>query len=73
MIPQVAIKETEKAATSLGVHNLINSGQAKGIFFARLIKICIINTHPTIFILFWYKDRIGELIWVVHFFNKTGV
>jgi hypothetical protein len=35
--------------------------------------MCIINTHPPIFILFGYKDWISEPIWVVHFFNKTSI
>jgi hypothetical protein len=43
------------------------------IFFACLVEIGIINTHPPIFILYRYKNRIGEPIRVVHFFNKTGI
>jgi hypothetical protein len=37
-------------------------GAAEGIFLACLIKICIIDTHPSIFILFGYKDGIDEPI-----------
>jgi hypothetical protein len=51
---------------------MIDPGKPEGIFFACLIKINIINTHPPIFILFWYKNRIGEPIWVVHFFKKSA-
>jgi hypothetical protein len=47
--------------------------EAKGIFLACLIKIYIIDTHPPIFILFGYKDRIGEPVQVVHFFNESGI
>jgi hypothetical protein len=61
------------AATGCGVHNLIDPRQPEGVFFACLIKIGIMNTHPPIFILFWYKNGIGEPIQVVHFLNKTGV
>jgi hypothetical protein len=73
MISHVTVKKTLKDASGHGVHNRIDSRQTEGIFFACLIKICIINTHPPIFILFGYKDGIGEPIQVVHFFNKTGV
>jgi hypothetical protein len=52
---------------------MINLGQAEGIFLACLIKIYIINTHPPIFILFGYKDGIGEPIRVVHLFYETNV
>jgi hypothetical protein len=61
------------AEAGCGVYNLIDLGQPKGIFFACLIKISIINTHPPIFILFRYKNGIGEPIRVVHFFNETDV
>jgi hypothetical protein len=73
MVTRITIKETYKVAAGRGVHNLIDSGQAEGIFFACLVKICIINTHPPIFILFWYKNRIGEPICVVHFFYESDV
>jgi hypothetical protein len=73
MIPKIATKKTYKVATSCGVYNLIDLGKPEGIFFACLIKISIINTHPPIFILFRYKNGIGELIWVEHFFKETNV
>jgi hypothetical protein len=55
MITRVTIKETLKVAAYHGVHDLINLKQAERIFFACLVEICIINTHPPIFILFRYK------------------
>jgi hypothetical protein len=73
IITQVEVEKTKKVATNYGVQTLIDMGKPEGIFFACLIKISVINTHPPIFILFWYKIRIGEPIWVVHFLNKTGV
>jgi hypothetical protein len=73
MIPKIAVMKTYKAATGHGVHNLIDPGEPKGIFFACLIKIGIINTHPPIFILLEQKNEIGEPIWVVHFLNETSV
>jgi hypothetical protein len=73
MILGIAIEKTLKAATGYGVHNLVDPGKPEGIFFGCLIKINIINTHPLILILFWYKNRIGEPIRVVHFLNETGV
>jgi hypothetical protein len=73
MIPGIAVKETLKAAASCGVHNLIDPGQPEGICFACLIKISIINTHPLIFILFGYKNRIGEPIRVVYFLNEISI
>jgi hypothetical protein len=51
MLARVTIKKTQKAATGHGVHDLINSGQAKWIFFVCLVEINIINTHPPIIIL----------------------
>jgi hypothetical protein len=56
-----------------GVHNLIDKGEPEGIFFACLIKIGIINTHSPIFILFGYKNGIGEPILVVHFPNEIVI
>jgi hypothetical protein len=73
MIPRIAVEKTLKATIGCGVHNLIDPGEPEGIFFPCLIKINIINTHPPIFFLFGYKNRIGEPIWVAHFLNKTGV
>jgi hypothetical protein len=52
---------------------LIDPWKPEGFFFACHIKISIINTHSPIFILFGYKNGIGEPIWVVHFFNKIGI
>jgi hypothetical protein len=73
MISRIALKETYKALANHGVHNLIDLRQPEGIFFACLIKIGIINTHPPIFILFRYNNRIGKPIRVVHFLNETDV
>jgi hypothetical protein len=73
MIHRIAVEKTYKAATGRGVHNLIDPREPEGIFFACLIKIGIINTHPLIFILFVYKNMIGDPIWMVHFLNETGV
>jgi hypothetical protein len=73
MIPRIAAEETLKAAADCGVHNLIDPGQPERIFFACLIKIRIINTHPLIFILFRYNNGIGEPIRVVYFFIETNV
>jgi hypothetical protein len=61
------------AATCCGVRNLIDLRKAEGIFSACLIKISIINTHPPIFILFGYKNRIGEPIRVVYFLNEISI
>jgi hypothetical protein len=52
---------------------MIDLGELDGIFFACLIKIGIINTHPSIFILFGYKNVIGEPIQIVHFLNEIGI
>jgi hypothetical protein len=73
MITRVTIKKTQKATTDRGVHDLIDSGQAEQMFFACLVEISIINTHPPIFILFRYKYEIGESIWLVHFFDKINI
>jgi hypothetical protein len=59
MIPQVTIQEAQETASGRGVHNLVNSGQAKQIFFVGMVEISIINTYHLIFILFWYKYWIG--------------
>jgi hypothetical protein len=71
MIPRIAVEKALKVATGYGVHNLIDLGKPEGIFFICPIKISIINTHSPIFILFRYKNGIGEPVWVVHFFNKN--
>jgi hypothetical protein len=73
MITRITIKETQKAATSHGVHDLIDLGQAEQIFFACLVEISVINTHPPIFILSMYKYGIGKRIWVVHFSDEAGI
>jgi hypothetical protein len=78
MIPGIAVEKILKVVTGYGVHNLIDLGEPERIFFACLIKISIINTHPPIFILLGYKNVIGENvigepIRVVHFHNETGV
>jgi hypothetical protein len=52
---------------------MIDPGKLEGIFFACLIKINIINTYSSIFILFRYKNGIGEPIWVVYFLNEVDV
>jgi hypothetical protein len=48
-------------------------GQVERIFFACLIKICIINAYPPIFILFIYKNGIGEPIREIHFFDEIDI
>jgi hypothetical protein len=73
MIPRIAVEETYKAIAGYGVYDLIDLGEPERIFFACLIKISIIDTQTPIFILFRYKDGIGEPIWVVHFFNEIGI
>jgi len=42
------------------------------IFRTVFIEISVINTHSPFIVLFSYKDRIGEPIGVIHFFNKSG-
>jgi hypothetical protein len=73
MILGITVEKTSKAAAGCGVHNLIDPRKPERIFFACLIKISIINTHPPIFIPFGYKNGIGEPIWVVHFLNETDI
>jgi hypothetical protein len=60
MIPRVTIQESQENASRCGVHDLINSGQAKWICFAGTIVISIINTHPPIFILFYTSTRLAS-------------
>ena len=52
MIVGVTVEEGEQFIASGGVYNLIYPRQTKGVFRAVFVKISVINTHYSFFILF---------------------
>ena len=58
VIARVTIKEGEQFAAGGGVYNLVYPRQAEGVFRAVFVKISIINTHSSFFILFLNENRV---------------
>ena len=56
MITGVTVKEGEQFVAGGGVYNLVYPRQAKGVFRAVFVKISIINTHSSFFILFFLQQ-----------------
>jgi hypothetical protein len=50
-----------------------NLRKARSISSLKSSSGALQGTHPPIFILFGYKNGIGDPIWVVHFLNETSV
>ena len=57
MIAGVTIEEGEQFIVGGGVYNLIYPRQTEGVFRAVFVKISIINTHSTFFILFFEREQ----------------
>ena len=52
VISGVTVEEGEQFVASGGVYNLVYARQTKGVFRAVFVKISVINTHSSFFILF---------------------
>ena len=59
MVAGVTVKKEEQFAASGGVYNLVYPRQAEGVFRVVFVKISIINTYSSFFILFLNKNRIS--------------
>ena len=58
VIAGVTIKEGEQFAADGGVYNLVYPRQTKGVLRAVFVKISVINTHSSFFILYLNDNRV---------------
>jgi hypothetical protein len=70
-VARVGIQKTQEFAPGSEVYDLIDSGERERFFQACLVQACLIYTHPPPPILFWYKNWIGYLVWVLNLLNEN--
>jgi hypothetical protein len=58
VITSVGIQETYEFAPGREVYNFVNTGKGKWIFRTSLVHACVVNAHPPLPILLWYKHQI---------------
>ena len=72
MVPRVCIKEAQGFAPQGQVDYLIYAWQRKQILRACLIEAGVVNTHSPFPAFLFYKNGIGQPLWVVYFLDETG-
>ena len=71
VISQEGIQKRHHTMPGRSVHDLIYSGQREAVFRACIIEVRIIHTYSPLVPLFWDNHHVGQLIRVLHGFDKS--
>src|SRR3954467_1386773 len=71
VIASCGIQKRQKFAADRRINHLINTGQSKRIFRARLIQASVIDTHTPSLVLLQHEDWICQPLGVKHFHDKA--
>ena len=66
------VQKGEHSLSDDGVYDLVYPRQRETVFWARIVEIGVIDTHPSFSFLFGDHYYICQPIWILHFSNKYG-
>src|SRR4051812_33438230 len=71
VIASCGIQKRQKLAAGRRINHLINTGQSKRIFRARLVQASVIDTHTPGLVLLHHEDWIRQPLGVKHFHDES--
>src|SRR3954467_947606 len=71
VIASSSVQKGQKLAAGRRINHLINTGQSKRIFRARLVQASVIDTHAPSLVLLHDEDWIRQPLGVKHFHDET--
>src|SRR3954471_3743195 len=71
VIASCGIQKRQQLVAGRRVNHLINTGQSKWIFWARLVQASVIDTHTPSLVLLQHEDWICQPLGVKHFHDKA--
>src|ERR1043165_5547625 len=71
VIASCGIQKRQKLAAGRRINHLINTGQSKQIFWARLVQESVIDTHAPSLVLLHHEDWVCQPLGVKHFHDET--
>src|SRR3954469_17579906 len=71
VIASCGIQKIQKLAAGRRINHLINTGQSKRIFRARLVEASVIDTHTPGLVLLHHEDWIRHPLGVKHFHDES--
>src|SRR3954471_7475558 len=71
VIASCGIQKRQQLVAGRRVNHLINTGQSKHIFWARLVQASVIDTHAPSLVLLHHEDWVRRPLGVKHFHDET--
>src|ERR1043165_3703167 len=71
VIASCGIQKRQQLAAGRRINHLINTGQSKRIFQARLVQAGVIDTHAPSLVLLHHEDWVCQPLGVKHFHDET--
>ena len=73
MVPLKGIQETHPRMSHRGVHQLVNSKNREGVFWAGFVQVCKIHTHSPLLVFLLNHYRVSQPLRVNDFLNISNL